>query len=184
MEFKSSKLHLLLRLSSVILCVSTALIVGLDQQTKPILATIERKATAKDLKALWDLMIIESVAACYNLLQLSLALNIRVGGQNHVKLAWICFFLDQVVVYVSFGATSAAAQASVIAVTGVTSFQWMKLCKIYTRFCVQIGIGLACGYGASLLMALVSSVSAFNLFRFYSSTEFLVLKSRRVSNGA
>ncbi|KAF9614457.1 hypothetical protein IFM89_018693 [Coptis chinensis] len=91
-------------------------------------------------------------------------------------MAWFSLLLDQVVAYVSFAANSAAAQASLIAVTGASSFQWMKVCNIYTRFCIQIGGGLACGYAASLLMAAVSSFSAFILFRFYSPTEFLALK--------
>ncbi|KAF6150589.1 hypothetical protein GIB67_013150 [Kingdonia uniflora] len=80
------------------------------------------------------------------------------------------------VAYVSYATNLAAAQASILAITGSSQLQWMKLCNIYTRFCFQIGGGLLCGFLASLLMAVISSISAFNLFRFYSTKEFLVLK--------
>ncbi|OAY69707.1 CASP-like protein 2C1 [Ananas comosus] len=63
----------------------------------------------------------------------------------------------------------AALQGSLIAVTGVGSFQWSKVCNIYTRFCVQVGGSLICGIAASLAMAVVSSLSAYRLFRLYPS---------------
>ncbi|KAF5201448.1 Casp-like protein 2c1 [Thalictrum thalictroides] len=181
MEYKSSLVHVL-RLLSMLLLVSTALIVGLDTQKKFIFSTFERKATVKDIDALLLLTIIASVCAGYNLLQLSNSFifhHIKGNREgSNIKLAWLSLLLDQVVAYTSFGATSAAAQASVIALMGVNSLQWLKMCNLYTRFCIQIGGGLACGYVASLLMAVVSAFSAFNLFRFYSSTKFLSRKSR------
>lgn len=75
----------------------------------------------------------------------------------------------QGVTYVLFSATMAALQGSLIAVTGVGSFQWSKVCNIYTRFCVQVGGSLICGIAASLAMAVVSSLSAYRLFRLYPS---------------
>ncbi|PIA28642.1 hypothetical protein AQUCO_06800068v1 [Aquilegia coerulea] len=189
MECKTSLVPVLLRLLSMLLLVSTALIVGLDTQKKFIFSTFERKATVKDIDALLLvslslsvlLTIIDSVCAGYNLLQLSDSFFHHFNGNRkgfNIKLAWFSLLLDQVVAYTSFGATSAAAQASVIALMGVNSLQWLKMCNLYTRFCIQIGGGLACGYVASLLMVVVSAFSAFNLFRFYSSTKFLSLKSR------
>eukprot|EP00262_Sarcandra_glabra_P010059 TRINITY_DN2493_c0_g1_i3.p1 TRINITY_DN2493_c0_g1~~TRINITY_DN2493_c0_g1_i3.p1 ORF type:complete len:102 (+),score=3.69 TRINITY_DN2493_c0_g1_i3:56-361(+) len=73
------------------------------------------------------------------------------------------------VAYVSFVANSAAAQASILAITGASPLEWTKVCNIYTRFCEQIAGGILCGYAASLIMAVVSSLSAFNLYRLYSS---------------
>ncbi|CAI9779642.1 unnamed protein product [Fraxinus pennsylvanica] len=80
--------------------------------------------------------------------------------------------------YIVFAANSAAAQASMLAVTGESSFQWMKVCNRFTRFCIEIGGALLCGYFASIFMVVISSVSAYNLFRFYSPKQFLLLKGK------
>ncbi|OVA20932.1 Uncharacterized protein family UPF0497 [Macleaya cordata] len=81
--------------------------------------------------------------------------------------------------YVSFATNTAAAQAALLAITGANNFQWLKVCNIYTRFCIQCGGALSCGLVASILMSVISSISAYNLFRHYSSKEFLVFKPLR-----
>lgn len=82
----------------------------------------------------------------------------------------------QAAAYTVFGATAAAVQGSTIAITGEKSFQWMKLCNRFTRFCFQIGGALICGYVAAVLMAITASISAYSLFQFYSPKRFLMLK--------
>ncbi|KAK9275401.1 hypothetical protein L1049_022665 [Liquidambar formosana] len=174
------KMEAFLRLCAMMLSILAACLVGLDSQTKLLFNTIERKATFRDLDALFVLVHVDSVVAGYNLLQLGRCfISARFEGSlkgSYLYLAWVCFLLDQIAVYVSFGANSAALQASVLAITGARSFQWMKLCNRYTRFCVQIGGALFCSYAASLFMAVISSISAFNLFRLYSPKQFLLLK--------
>ncbi|CAI9765738.1 unnamed protein product [Fraxinus pennsylvanica] len=81
-------------------------------------------------------------------------------------------------VYTVFAANSAAVQASTFALIGESSLQWMKLCNRFTRFCTQIAGALLCGYVASIFMAVISAMSAYNLFRFYSSKQFLLLKGK------
>lgn len=87
-------------------------------------------------------------------------------------------YMLQAVVYITFAANTAAVAASVLAITGADNFAWMKLCNKYTRFCIQIGGALLCGYFASIFMAILSSISAFNLFRLYSPKQFLLLKPK------
>lgn len=87
------------------------------------------------------------------------------------------YFL-QAAVYTVFAAQSAAVEASAIALAGVRSLQWMKLCNRFTRFCIQIGGALLCGYAAVLVLVVVSSLSAFQLFRLYSPKKFLQLKGK------
>jgi uncharacterized protein (TIGR01569 family) len=84
--------------------------------------------------------------------------------------------LKQVAAYITFAANLAALEGSVLAVTGAKEFQWMKICNRFTRFCNQIGGALICGFVASLLMAVISSISAFILFRLYSPKRFLLFK--------
>ncbi|KAF8392910.1 hypothetical protein HHK36_021150 [Tetracentron sinense] len=171
-----------LRFFSLGLLALTACLVGLDAQTKEIFFSLERKATFRDLNALLALVYVDSIAAGYNLLQLSKCFFISGFNGNptgsYKNLAWVFFFLDQMAAYVCFAANLAATQASLLAVTGASQFQWMKICNRYTRFCIQIGGALLCGLIASLVMAVISSISAFNLFRLYSSKQFLVLKGK------
>ncbi|XP_010260176.2 PREDICTED: CASP-like protein 2C1 [Nelumbo nucifera] len=174
------KIEALLRLFTVGLLVLTACLVGTDKQTKTVFFSVERKATVKDLDALVILMIVETVVAFYHLLQLGKCFFFPRFKENkalpYSTQAWVFFFLDQTVTYIYFGATIAAAQASALSVTGASDFQWMKVCNIYTRFCIQIGGSLFCGLVAALLMSIVSSISAFNLFRHYSPKQFFALK--------
>ncbi|KAH6779439.1 hypothetical protein C2S52_010676 [Perilla frutescens var. hirtella] len=92
--------------------------------------------------------------------------------------AWGIYLLDQVGAYVVFAANTAAVQASTVAISGEKSFQWMKLCNRFTRFCFQIGGALICGYVAAVLMAITASISAYSLFRIYSPKHFLLLKEK------
>uniref|UniRef100_A0A0D9WSS9 CASP-like protein n=1 Tax=Leersia perrieri TaxID=77586 RepID=A0A0D9WSS9_9ORYZ len=84
-------------------------------------------------------------------------------------LAWICFLLDKGCAYMTFATTVAAAQACVVALDGAHALQWNKLCNIYTRFCEQVAGSLVCGVLAAIAAALLSAVSARNLFRLYPS---------------
>lgn len=89
----------------------------------------------------------------------------------HDELIGYCVpVIFQAAVYATFATTLAALQGSLVAVTGIHSLQWSKLCNIYTRFCVQVGGSLVCSSMASLAMALLSSVSAYRLFRLYPCT--------------
>ncbi|KAL7097396.1 hypothetical protein ACP275_10G142100 [Erythranthe tilingii] len=172
------KMGVFLRMFSTVLLVLSACLVGLDTQTKVIFYTFTRKATFRDLDALYLLVWIDSGAAVYNLLQLFRSFRKNLITAPHKNLAWGVYFLDQVAAYVVFAANTAAIQASALAVTGEESFQWMKLCNRYTRFCFQIGGALVCSYIAAILMAIISTMSAYALFRLYSPKQFLLLKGR------
>ena len=92
------------------------------------------------------------------------------------RFLFLVFGFLQIAVYVTFATNSAALQGSLMAVTGQDDFQWMKLCNKFTRFCVQVGGALVCCYLACIVMILLSSLSAFNLFRLYSPKRFMLLK--------
>ncbi|XP_042488805.1 CASP-like protein 2C1 [Macadamia integrifolia] len=170
-----------LRFFALVFLVLTACLVRLDTQTKFIIIS-ERKATYKDMKAFVIFVTVEFAAAGFHLLQLSKCLIIAsVGGKTTgscPNLAWLSFFLDQIVTYVSFGTFSAATQASVLAIIGESQLEWTKLCDRYTRFCYQIGGALFCGLVSLVVMAVITSISSFNLFRLYSHKRFLILKGQ------
>ncbi|XP_050272551.1 CASP-like protein 2C1 [Quercus robur] len=174
-----AQVNVYLRVSAVLFYVLTACLVGLDSQTK-IIFFVARKATYRDLEAFGILVYVDSAAVVYNLLQLCKGLiSARFEGNlkgAYIYISWIGFLLDQLAAYITFAANSAAFEASVLAVTGAEEFQWMKLCNRFTRFCFQMGGALLCGYVASILMALISFISAYNLFSNYSSKRFLRLK--------
>ncbi|XP_008800283.1 CASP-like protein 2C1 [Phoenix dactylifera] len=165
---KLLKAESLLRVLCLVLASMAAVLIGLDTQTKTVFF-VRRKATVKDLEALWISTIITSIAAGYHLLQFCRCLAFAWLTKNpcwsNKFMAWASFLLDQGVTYVTFGGILAGMQASMIAVTGMRALQWEKLCNIYARFCDQVAAGLVCGIAASLSMAVVSSVSAYHLFR-------------------
>ncbi|XP_078163418.1 CASP-like protein 2C1 [Carex rostrata] len=162
-----------LRFVCMVLGAMTALLMGLNAQTKMVIF-MQKKATAKDIEALWVVTMATAAAAGYNFLQLLRCIYNSFQKENSCRsnraYAWFCFLLDQAAVYVVFATTLAALQGSMIALTGIQSLQWTKLCNIYTRFCVQVGGSLFCGFMASLSMVLLSSVSAYQLFRLYPCT--------------
>ncbi|KAH8482007.1 hypothetical protein Peur_068403 [Populus x canadensis] len=179
MALEIAKIEAILRGIAILLLVSTACLVGLDSQTKFVIV-YEKEVTYKDLHALVVLVYVDAVAAAYNLLQLCRC-SVSALSQGNFKgsyryLSWACFVLDQLAAYTTFAAHSAALQHSVLVITGAKVFQWMKWCNRFTRFCFQIGGALTCGYIASVLMVMISFISAFNLFRLYSPKHFLRLK--------
>ncbi|XP_021776331.1 CASP-like protein XL3 [Chenopodium quinoa] len=97
----------------------------------------------------------------------------------------LIFFLIvvKVVAYVVFAIMCASTQIAFLALFGSHDLEWMKLCSKYVRFCVQIGGSIACGGVASILLAVISGISTFNLFRWYSPN-FLCLKPKKIGIAA
>ncbi|XP_071742138.1 CASP-like protein 2C1 [Rutidosis leptorrhynchoides] len=177
------KLEAFLRVFAILLFLTAACLVRFDTQTSLIFTSYSQTATYKDLNALYVFVFIDIAVAAFNMIQLV----IRGLCSSHLKqdikgtykhLAWLSFLFDQAVVYMVFAATTTALVASLYAVTGEHHLFWMKVCDKYTRFCTQIGGALLCGYAAFLLMAIVTSISAFGLFRHYSPRKFLLLKKK------
>ncbi|KAL2338620.1 hypothetical protein Fmac_013066 [Flemingia macrophylla] len=130
MELGMARGEVYLRVSVVVVLVLTACLVAFDTQTKVLLLTIEKKATYKDLNALKISVYVASVAAGYNLLQLCKHFPWFRGnfkGSSYMCMAWICFLLDQMAVYLVFAANTATFGASMLAVTGSEAFQWLKV---------------------------------------------------------
>ncbi|XP_020588261.1 CASP-like protein 2C1 [Phalaenopsis equestris] len=169
---KREKAESILRVSSMVLAAMSALIVGLDEETKTVLF-MRKKATSRNLRVLWDFTIIASLAGGYHLLQLCRCIAVAWRTKNNPRttnklLAWIWFLLDQGMTYTMFAMTVAATEASMVGLRGVNQLQWSKICNIYGKFCGQVAGGLLCGFAASIAMAVVSSISARNLFKLYS----------------
>ncbi|XP_052160658.1 CASP-like protein 2C1 [Oryza glaberrima] len=163
----------LLRGACALLAAAAALLVGLNTQTETVLF-IRKKATVKDVQALWVLAMAAAAAAGYHLLQLlrCFYLSRFADGKpcrHRRAIAWLCFLLDKGCAYMTFATTVAAAQACVVALYGTHALQWTKLCNIYTRFCEQVAGSLVCAMFAAVGTALLSVVSARNLFRLYPS---------------
>ncbi|KAE8682702.1 CASP-like protein XL3 [Hibiscus syriacus] len=181
MESGIQKMEALLRLTALSMLVLTAFLVGFDSQ-RNVVFYIEKKASFQDLRALVGLVYIDSLAAAYNLLQLSCSsFSAWCKGrslQSCTYVAWLRFVLDQAAVYVVFAGHLAATEHSLLVVTGEENFQWVKWCNKYTQFCFQIGGSLLCGFVSSVAMIFIASISAFNLFRLYFPTNFMHLKPK------
>ncbi|KAF8687229.1 hypothetical protein HU200_042897 [Digitaria exilis] len=170
------KMECFLRGACAALAASAALLVGLSTETETVLL-VRKKATVKDVQALWVLAMAAAAAAGYHLLQLLkcfyLARRVGAAASSYRRsgraLAWTCLLLDKACAYTTFATTVAAAQACVIALGGAHALQWTKLCNIYTRFCEQIAGSLVLGMLAAVGSAVLSAVSARNVFRLYPS---------------
>ncbi|KAI3790452.1 hypothetical protein L2E82_03499 [Cichorium intybus] len=175
------RMEAFLRACATLLLLTTACLIRFNRQTSLIFPSYSRTATFRDLNALYVLVFIDIAAAGYNLIQLVLRgllsshLKPNMNG-SYKHLAWVSFLFDQAVVYMIFAANSAGLTASLFAVTGEHHLFWMKLCNKFNRFCTQIGGALLCGYAAFFLMAMVSSLTGYGLFRHYSPKNYLVLK--------
>ncbi|KAL4397661.1 hypothetical protein HN51_002175 [Arachis hypogaea] len=183
MELRMARGETSLRISAIVMLVLTACLVAFDTQTKVIMLSIEKKATYKDMKALRMLVYVTSAAAGYNVLRLckhttTVSCSEKINKGSNIYMAWILFLLDQMAVYVTFGTNCATLEGSMLALTGSEALQWLKVCNRFTRFCDQIGAAVLCGYAASILMALISTVSAYKVMRMYSPQRFLSLKIR------
>ncbi|KAK2358805.1 hypothetical protein P8452_77829 [Trifolium repens] len=184
MELGLAKWEVFLRVIAILFLVSTACLVAFDTQTKVVFLMISKKATYKDLDALKILVYVTSAAAGYNMLQLckhtfsALPTISNFKASYYMYIAWITFLLDQITTYLTFATNTAAFQASIFALIGSDAFQWMKICNKFTRFCDQIAGALLCGYIAPLLMAMISTISAYKVFRMYSSKRFMRLKGK------
>uniref|UniRef100_A0A1J3HQC6 CASP-like protein n=2 Tax=Noccaea caerulescens TaxID=107243 RepID=A0A1J3HQC6_NOCCA len=166
--------EVILRLCIVFLLLLTSLLIGLGSQTKDI-AYIHKKVTFRELFALEVELYIVVVVAAYNMVQLGFGWFGT--GQKTSNSKWLSYLLDQTAAYLVLAVTSAAAQHSLLVLTGSEELQWMKWCYKFTRFCFQIGSGIFFNYMAALLMIILSSLSAFNLFRLYSPKRYFHFKS-------
>ncbi|CAN6479020.1 unnamed protein product [Victoria cruziana] len=149
-----------------------AVIVGTDTEVKEII-TIENTAKFTDMGSLLFLVIANGMAASYCLVQ-GLRCAVGMFGEKgslslNKPLAWIIFSCDQVMAYVTLSAAAAATQSAALAETGQPEFEWMKLCNLYKKFCIRVGVGIFGSYVVCLSTIALSCVSAFNLFRLYGN---------------
>ncbi|XAR65749.1 hypothetical protein NMG60_11009959 [Bertholletia excelsa] len=149
-----------------------AVLVGSDTQVKEIFS-IQKKAKFTDMKALVFLVVANGLAAAYSLVQgLRCVVSMVRGSVLFNKpLAWAIFSGDQLMSYLSLAAVAAATQSAAFAKLGEPELQWMKVCNMYGKFCNQVGEGIASALIASLAMVVLSSISAFSLFRLYGGNK-------------
>ncbi|CAL5199344.1 unnamed protein product [Lathyrus oleraceus] len=177
MEFRIARGEVFLRVIAILLLVLTAFLVVFDTQTKVVFLTIEKKVTYKDVDVLKILLYVSSSAAGYNMLQLCKH-SCSSKGSYEMCMVWISLLLDQIAVYLTFATNTALFEAAIFAFTGSEAFQWLKVCNKFTRFCEQIAGAIFCCYVASILMAMISIISAYKVFRMYSPKRFLRLKGK------
>ncbi|KNA08881.1 hypothetical protein SOVF_158740 [Spinacia oleracea] len=183
------KIEAILRLCALLTLLLAAIVMMTDNQTKTFFGYYKMRADYKLAKILKVSVYVYLIGAGYTLLQLvrCMAFMTKYEGDklscsSHI-LKWFYFSLDQVAAYVVFAIVCATLEISFLVLTGSKDLQWMKLCSKYVRFCVQIGGSIACGGVASILLAVISAISTFNLFRWYSPN-FLCLKPKKIGIAA
>lgn len=131
--------------------------------------TIRKEAKFTDMKAIVFLVVANGLAVAYSLIHVLRCVMSMFRGSVLLNktLAWAIFSGDQIMAYLNLAAVSAALQSGLFAKFGQTELQWMKICKLYEKYCNQSGEGLASALLASLSMVILSAISAFSLFRLY-----------------
>lgn len=131
--------------------------------------TIRKEAKFTDMKAVVFLVVANGLAVAYSLIHVLRCVLSMIKGRVLLNktLAWSIFSGDQIMAYLNLAAVSAALQSGLFAKFGQTELQWMKICKLYEKYCNQSGEGLASSLLASLSMVILSAISAFSLFRLY-----------------
>ncbi|ESQ52197.1 hypothetical protein EUTSA_v10017259mg [Eutrema salsugineum] len=172
MDRKVRLTELILRCSVCALALVAAILIATDTQVKEIF-TIQKKAKYTDMKALVFLVVVNGIAAAYSLLHMvRCVVGMMKGSVLFSKpLAWAIFSGDQAIAYLTVAGVAAAAQSAAFAKLGEPELQWMKICTIYGKFCNQVGEGIATALLASIGMVLISSISAFALFRLYGGNK-------------
>lgn len=160
--------ELVLRILICVLGVLAAALVGSDSQVR-VFFSIEKKAKFTDMKSMVFLVAANGIAATYSLIQVLRCVVGMIRGTVlfSKSLAWIIFSGDQAVAYLSLSALAAASQSSIYGKQGQEELQWIKICNMYGKFCNQAGEGVASAVVVTLSMAIVSSISAYSLFRLY-----------------
>ncbi|KAL9254884.1 CASP-like protein [Drosera capensis] len=160
--------ELVFRILICVLGVLAAVLVGSDSQVR-VFFSIEKKAKFTDMKSMVFLVVANGIAATYSLIQVLRCVVSMIRGTVlfSKSLAWVIFSGDQAVAYLSFSSLAAVSQSSIYGKQGQEEFQWIKICNMYGKFCNQAGEGVASAVVVTLSMAIVSSISAYSLFRLY-----------------
>ncbi|KAK9715111.1 hypothetical protein RND81_06G144300 [Saponaria officinalis] len=160
--------EMVLRILIVALGGVAAVLIGTNTEVK-LIFSISKKASFTDMKALVFLVVANAVVAAYSLVHLVRCVAGMARGSILFSkpLAWLIFSGDQVMAYLSVAAVAAAAQSSVLGKFGQTELQWMQICDLYAKFCNQVGEGIAASLVVSICSVILSSISAYSLFRLY-----------------
>ncbi|GAB2211219.1 hypothetical protein Droror1_Dr00016513 [Drosera rotundifolia] len=172
MERRLRVAELVMRILVCVLGVLAASLLGFDSQVK-LFFSVEKKATFTGMKSLVFLVVANGIAATYSLMQvMRCVISMTRGSTLFCKsYAWAIFSGDQAVAYLTIAAVAAAAQSSVYGKLGQKELQWIKLCDMYGKFCNQAGEGMASTLVVGLGMTIISSISAYSLFRLYGENK-------------
>ncbi|XP_073039354.1 CASP-like protein 2B1 isoform X2 [Primulina eburnea] len=145
--------ELLLRCLICALAIISIVLIVTDYEVKEIF-TIRKEAKFTDMKAVVFLVVTDGLAVAYSLVHVLRCVQSMIRGSVLLNktLAWAIFSGDQSGIFAKFGQKE---------------LQWMKVCKLYEKYCNQSGDGLASALLASLSMVILSAISAFSLFRLY-----------------
>ncbi|KAF4358836.1 hypothetical protein F8388_013640 [Cannabis sativa] len=134
----------LLRVLGFVFCLSAAVILGVDKQTKivslqlvPTLPPINVPAHAKwyYLSAFKYFVVAHAIACSYAVLSLLLSLGNRGGKRGNISLG--IAMADIVMVALLFSSNGAAVSIGLMGYQGNSHVQWKKVCNVFGKFCHQ-----------------------------------------------
>ncbi|KAK8483050.1 hypothetical protein V6N13_037699 [Hibiscus sabdariffa] len=149
---------LILRVLALLLTVTSAIVLGLDKQTKvvpiqivPTLPAINVAAQAKwhYLSAFVYSMVANIIAGSYAAISTVMVLGSR-NGKATVGLAQTVAVLDVLMVGMLFSANGAALAIGLMGYKGNSHVRWNKVCNVFDKFCDQVAVSIVLSLLGSL----------------------------------
>ncbi|GMI80066.1 CASP-like protein 1E1 [Hibiscus trionum] len=153
-----SNCDLILRVVALLLTVTSAIVLGVDKQTKivpiqivPTLPAVNVAAQAKwhYLSAFVYSMVANIIASSYAAISTLMVLGSR-NGKARLGLAQIIAVLDILMVGILFSANGAALAIGLMGYNGNSHVRWNKVCNVFDKFCDQAAVSIVLSLLASL----------------------------------
>ncbi|KAE8660130.1 CASP-like protein 1E1 [Hibiscus syriacus] len=154
-----SNCDLILRAVALLLTVASAIVLGVDKQTKvvpiqiiPTLPAINVAAQAKwhYLSAFVYSMVSNIIASSYAAISTTLMMLGSRNGKATVWLAQIIAVFDILMVGMLFSANGAALAIGLMGYKGNSHVRWNKVCNVFDKFCDQVAVSIVLSLLASL----------------------------------
>ncbi|KAH7416126.1 hypothetical protein KP509_14G076700 [Ceratopteris richardii] len=167
-----------LRLLVSLLCITSFILVLKSKevaQRTTGLGTVFTSVKYSDSSGLLFLVAADALAAAYCMFSfLGLTVGSLVSGSSGKAGRWAIFAIDQITAYILLSGVSAASEVLYLADKGMPKAQWEAMCETYGYFCHMVTASIVLGFLAVILLAILSVLSARNLFHnFYRRSVYL-----------
>ncbi|OMO53717.1 hypothetical protein CCACVL1_28409 [Corchorus capsularis] len=171
MSRKVSNCDLILRVLALLLTLVSAIVLGVDRQTKvvpvqiaPNLPPVNVAAQAKwhYLSAFVYSFVSNIIACSYAAISILIAMGTRNGKKG---LAAIIILVDLIMVALLFSSNGAALAIGLMGYKGNSHVQWNKVCNVFDKFCDQVAVSIVLSLLGSIAFVFLVAMAAISLHK-------------------